>query len=195
MLKMLATTVITLFIAIGGGAGSVWLALDGDFEFDTVRIGNWVAFPERGTPQADPYSKARFSREADLALGHAEGLTFIARRDAQGDTLESRCNYRIVGSLPPARFWTLHARNEDNQVIIPASNRPPALHSLALLRENDNSIVTTVSRHPSPGNWLALDGRQENFSLILTLYDTATASSARISDVELPHIVREGCDA
>lgn len=195
MLKKIATTIVTLFIAIGGGAGSVWLALDSDFEFDTVRIGNWTAFPERGTPQADPYSKARFSREADLALGHAEGLVFIARRDTQGNALESRCNYRIAGSLPPARFWTLHARNEDNQVIVPASNRPPALHSLALLRESDNSIVTTVSRQPSPGNWLAIDGEQENFSLILTLYDTATASSARIGEVELPLIMREGCDA
>jgi hypothetical protein len=195
MLKTIATTFVTLFIAIIGGAGSVWLALDSDFEFDTVRIGNWVAFPERGTPQADPYSKARFSREADLALGHAEGLIFIARRDSEGERLQMKCNYRIEGNLPPSRFWTLHTRDEDNQVIVPASSRAPALHSLALLREVDNSIITTVSRHPSPGNWLALDSKSEAFSLILTLYDTATASSARIGDVELPLIVREGCDA
>lgn len=193
MLKTILFTALTLLIAIGGGAGSVWLALGTDFEFDTVAIGNWAAFPARGTPEADPYSKARFSREADLALGHAEGLVFIARRDAEGDALRFECDYRIEGALPPARFWTLHARDADGRVVVPDSDRAAALHSYALLRQPDNTVVTTVSRHPAPGNWLAVKG-EGPYSLVLTLYDTAIASSARIAEVELPRLVREGCE-
>jgi hypothetical protein len=98
----------------------------------------------------------------------------------------------MEGSLPPARFWTLSARDAGNAVIA-IDGRAPALHSQALLRRPDNSVVTTVSRHPAPGNWLALAGAGP-FSLVLTLYDTAIASSARIAEVELPRIVREGCD-
>jgi hypothetical protein len=180
MLKSILLTALTVAIAVGGGAGSVWLALDRDFGFGTVTIGAWTAFPDYGTPQADPYSRARFSREADLALGRAEGLVFTAR-------------YRIEGTLPPARFWTLSARDANNAVIRLDGGRAPALHSRTLLREPDNSIVTTVSRHVAPGNWLAVQGSGP-FTLVLALYDTAISSSARIAEVELPAIVREGCD-
>ncbi len=194
MLKSLLLTVTTLAIALGGGAGSVWLALDRDFEFGTIAIGNWKAFSTRGTAGADPYSKARFSREADLALGSAEGLTFIARDDNTGEMLRLHCAYRIEGPLPPARFWTLHARDSAGKVIVPAGTRAPALHSYALLREGDNTVTTTVSRHAAPGNWLAVRG-DGAFSLVLTFYDTAMASGARITEIDLPHVTRLGCDA
>lgn len=193
MLRSVLLTAIALAIALVGGAGSVWLALERDFGFGTVTIGNWVAFPDHGTPEADPYSRARFSREADLALGRAEGLVFTARRDAGGEPLLRQCSYLIEGNLPPARFWTLSARDSDHAVIGIEGGRSPALHSLALLRRPDDTVAVAVSGHPAPGNWLALDGVGP-FSLVLTLYDTAIASSARIAEVELPRIVREGCD-
>lgn len=193
MLKTVFLTALTVAIAIAGGAGSVWRALDSDFGFGSVTIGNWTAFPQRGTPDADPYSRARFSREADLALGYAEGLTFIARRDAGGEPLRLECRYRIEGGLPPARFWTLFARDAADRLIAPQGNRAPALHSYALLRQPDNTVATTVSRHPAPGNWLAVSGTGP-FALVLTLYDTAIASSARIAEVELPQVLREACD-
>lgn len=193
MFRTLLLTALTLIVAVGGGAGSVWLALDTDFEFGTVTIGDWTAFPARGTPAADPYSRARFSREADLALGQTEGLVFIARRDSDGDPLRLECGYRLAGVLPPARFWTLHARDPHGRLVAPAGGRAPALHSDALLRRSDNTAVTTVSRQPAPGNWLAVDGSGP-FSLVLTLYDTAMASSARIAEVDLPRVLKDDCD-
>lgn len=193
MLKTFFLTALSLAIAVVGGAGSVWLALGTNFEFGTIRNGSWTAFPNRGTPAADPYSKARFSREADLALGRGEGLSFVARHDSSGELLRFECDYRVEGSLPPARFWTLHARDANGNVAIPSARRAPSLHSYALLRQRDNTIVTTVSRHASPGNWLAAEGVGE-YSLVLTLYDTAIASSARITEVDLPVVTREGCD-
>lgn len=193
MLKSVFLTALTLAIAIGGGAGSVWLMLDSDFGFGTVAIGNWVAFPANGTPAADPYTRARFSREADLALGQAEGLTFTTRRDAGGEPLRMACTYRIEGALPSARFWTLWARDTAGRRVRAPGNRTAALHSFAMLREDDSTVTTTVSRRPAPGNWLALDG-EGPFVLVLTLYDSAIASSARIAEVELPDVLREGCE-
>lgn len=193
MIRTILLAAVMLTIAIGGGAGSVWLALDSDFEFDTVTIGDWTAYPARGTPAADPYSKARFSREADLSLGRSEGLIFIARRDGSGAPLRFDCDYRIEGNLPPARFWTLHARDANGKLVDPDLKRAASLHSLAMLRAPDGTAVTTVSQHASPGNWLAVSGTG-TFVLVLTLYDTAIASSARISEVELPTVTRERCD-
>lgn len=193
MLKFIAMTIVTLTIAIGGGAGSMWLAMESEFGFGLVRIGEWVSAPARGTPKADPYARARFSREADLALGEAEGIVFSARRDAAGEPLLLECQYRVAGGLPPARFWTLHARDEAGRVIKVAGDRPAGLHSLSMLRESDSTVVTTVARHAAPGNWLAVEG-QGPLTLVLTLYDTATASNARIAEVDLPRIIRTGCD-
>lgn len=192
MLKTILLTIIAISIALIGGAGSVWLALDSDFEFDSVVVGNWTAFPARGTPAADPYSKARFSREADLALGRAEGMVFIARRDSTGQPLLIECTYRIEGELPPARFWTLRAENPAGEVVA-AEGRAPALNSEALLRQPNNQAAATISRHPAPGNWLALEGSGP-FTLVLTLYDTAMASSARLTEVTLPPLVKARCD-
>lgn len=193
MFKFIALTCVTLAIAIGGGAASVWLALDSDFDFGSIRIGAWVAHPARGTPDADPYARARFSREADLALGHAEGLTFLAYTDEAGDHLDFDCRYVIQDGLPPARFWTLHARDSSGHVSRLSGARPAGLHSLALLRERNNTVTTMVSRQPAPGNWLAIDGKGE-FFLVLTLYDTAITSSSRIADVELPRVTKVSCD-
>jgi len=192
MLKTILLTLVAVSIALVGGAGSVWLALDSDFEFDSAVVGNWIAFPVRGTPAADPYSKARFSREADLALGRAEGIAFIARRDSTGEPLLIECTYRLEGELPPARFWTLRAEGSAGDLVF-AEGRAPALHSDALLRQSNNQAVATVSRHPAPGNWLAIEGTGP-FTLILTLYDTAMASSARIVEVQLPPLLKEACD-
>ena len=193
MLKSSFLTALMLIIALAGGAGSVWLALERDFGFGAITIGEWTAFPQHGTPDADPYSRARFSRLADLALGRGEGLVFTARHDSEGRQLTAECRYMIHGSMPPARFWTLFARDASHRVIQIEGGRQPALHSLALLRGPDNRVTTTVSRHAAPGNWLAIDGSGP-FTLVLTLYDTAITSSARIAEVELPEISREGCE-
>ena len=193
MLKSTLLMTMILAIALIGGAGSVWLALERDFGFDTITIGSWTALPQYGTLEADPYSRARFSRDADLALGRGEGLVFIARQDSEGRSLAIDCDYTMQGSMPPARFWTLYARDNDDKIIDIEGGKPSALHSRALLRGADNIVTTHVSRHAAPGNWLATSGSGQ-FTLVLTLFDTSMASSSRISEVELPEIIRETCD-
>jgi hypothetical protein len=193
MFKSLALTVLALTIALGGGAGSVWLALDRDFEFGTINVGSWTAFPSRGTRNADPYSKARFSREADLSLGNGEGIVFVAKRDTSGELLRTECDYRVRGELPPARFWTMHVRRPDGSVMTGMTGRASAIHSYALLRSSDSTATATVSRHAAPGNWLAT-ADEGPFQLVLTFYDTAMASGARISEVDLPQIERATCN-
>lgn len=193
MLKSIFFTTLTLAIALIAGAGSVWLALENDFGFGTTTIAGWTAQPQHGTPDADPYSRARFSRGADLALGRGEGLIFTAAHDSDGRPLIIECSYILQGNMPPARFWTLYAQNDDHEIIRMEGNRQPALHSQSLLRGPNNLITTTISRHAAPGNWLAIAGSGA-FRLVLTLYDTSITSSSRIGEVELPDIIREACD-
>ncbi|MDH6230075.1 hypothetical protein M2281_000647 [Mesorhizobium soli] len=194
MFKHSFLVALTLAIAIGGGTASVWYALQIPDAIGAVSIGEWTAFPDIGTSDADPYSKAKVSREGVLALGRAEGLSFIAQRDASGAELRRGCSYTIEGTVPPARFWTLYAADETMSVIAGPEGRAPALHSYEMLRQPDNSVSISVGRHPAPGNWLAVSGGGKMF-FVLTLYDTTIASSTGITNVELPHIVKVACDA
>lgn len=194
MLKQSILIVLALAVAVGGGAASVGMVLNSQEGIGAVSVGPWTAFPDIGTPEADPYSKARVARDGVLALGRAEGLSFVADRDSAGVTLKSECSYRIEGSLPVARFWTLYATDRAHLALKSGIRRDATLHSLEVLRQPDNSISVSVGTRPEPGNWLAVGGVGA-MNLVLTFYDTPIASSTGLSGIEMPRIVRVQCNA
>jgi hypothetical protein len=194
MLKTAFLTFIVLAVSIVGGGASVWYTLKANESVGAVTIGEWTAFPAIGTPDADPYSKARVAREGLLALGRAEGLSFSAQRDSAGGALLRQCIYRIEGPVPSARFWTLYAADSAGAVIRAGELRSAALHSNQLVRLADSSVSITAGARPAPGNWLALSGAGP-MTLVLTFFDTPIAAATGASDIVLPSIVKAGCDA
>ena len=144
MLKTAFLTFVVLCISIVGGGASVWYTLKANESIGAVTVGEWTAFPLIGTPDADPYSKARVAREGLLALGRAEGLSFSAQRDSAGETLRRECSYRIEGAVPSARFWTLYAADAAGNVIRAGERRSAALHSYQLLRLVVDTQVTPI---------------------------------------------------
>lgn len=194
MLRTAFLILLVLAVSIGGGGYSLWHVLQAREGVGVVTVGRWTAFPDMGTPDSDPYSKARVAREGVLALGRAEGLSFTAERDSSGDPLQRQCDYRVDGTVPAARFWTLYAADESATTIRTGNQRPAALHSLELLRFADDEIVIQVGPRPFAGNWLDVEG-SGGMVLVLTLYDTPIASSTGLADVRLPEIVRVGCHA
>jgi hypothetical protein len=193
MLRTVFLTLVTLAIAVGGGTASVWQALQAREGVGTVTIGSWTAYPSMGAPDADPYSKARAARQGLLALGRAEGIAFFATRDAAGAQLSRKCSYRIEGSAPPARFWTLYAADPSLRILTGDRHRKPALQSLDVLRNADNSFAVAVGSHAAPGNWLSVAGAGAMI-FVLTLYDTPVSGSIGVEDVGLPQVLRTGCD-
>lgn len=191
MFKTVFLSLLVLAIAIGGGAASVWYALQAQDGIGAIAAGPWTTYPELGTPHADPYSKARIAREGVLSLGLTEGLTFVAQNDSDGGVLRRDCTYTIDGTFPPARFWTLYAAEPSRAVIQRRHLRLPALHSSEVLRRADNSVSIAVGRHPTPGNWLPVSGVGP-MSFVLTLYDSPAASSS--GDIALPRIAKAACN-
>ncbi|MFC6487542.1 DUF1214 domain-containing protein [Nitratireductor sp. GCM10026969] len=194
MLKTVFLVLLSLVIAIGGGAASVWLMLEEAPPIGAVRAGPWTAYPSMGTREADPYSRARFAREGGIPLGRSEGIVFTAMRDSAGQSLSRSCTYRIEGPMPVARLWTLYAAAPGGALLPPLHRRQTALHSWRILRAPDNGFAITVSPHPAPGNWLALTGTGE-LRLVLTLFDTPATNGAEAQGLSLPEIRRTGCDA
>ena len=194
MFRTVFLILATLAIAIGGGAASVWYTLQAQEGIGAITIGSWTAYPNMGAPGADPYSKARIAREGILALGRAEGLAFFANRDAAGDALSRKCSYTIEGSMPPARFWTLFVADRSLAVLGGDRRRKPALNSLSMLRNPDNSFAVAIGPVAAPGNWLSISG-DGPMVFVLTLYDTPVSGSTGVADIELPQVLRIGCNA
>ncbi len=193
MFKTLATVIIIVALAIGGGTASVWYAINTFGGIGSMRIGTWVAFPLAGTPESDPYTRARIARDAELPLGAAEGLSFAARTDSSGAPLRRKCSYRIEGSMPVARFWTLFAANDRLLPLAHEAWAPAGLHSRNVIHKQDGSVEIEAGPHAEPGNWLPYQG-DGPLVFVLSLYDTPIASSASIGETELPQVLRTGCD-
>jgi hypothetical protein len=124
----------------------------------------------------------------------AKAFWRVAAHDSAGQPLLRECAYRIEGNLPVARFWTLYAADQSLDFIRTGKLRPAALQSYQVLRRPDNSVLVDASGSPAPGNWLITAGEGPMY-FVLTFYDTPIASSTGLSGIELPRIVRRGCNA
>lgn len=182
MLRSALLVTVALAMALGLGAGSVWLLATRPAAAPSG-VG-WLLSDAGPSFYARLDGGSRFA----LTLDPAEGASFRLFRSADGAVLDGRCAYRIEGSMPPARFWALATDGpapDDSAVT-------SFLASSAVLTQPDDAVALTVSRHPAVGNWLALASTAE-FSLALTLFDTPL-TGVTLTDATLPRVVKIGCD-
>ncbi len=194
LFRMIQITVV-LAVALVGGSYATWNSIRGTETFGSVTIGEWITYPDTGTSGADPYAKARLARDASLSLGAAEGVTFFADNDVDGNTLSGACTYEISGNSPTARIWTLFAVGQ-NQTPMTLNDPawPISLHSSAILYENTGGFRISVSAKARPDNWLAVKPN-DPFVLAFTLYDSPVASNKGLIETSFPTITKVKCDA
>jgi hypothetical protein len=185
---------IALALAFGLGIQSTLMALNATIGFGEIEIDGWRAFPQAQTAAADPYARSHRARAGRLLLGSAEGLTFIATTDTTGQRLNGSCRYKLSGSLPMARFWTLYATRPNEEPLTLSSDLPRALNSIASLKNRDGTLDITISAKAASGNWLAISADNEPVMLNLTLLDTPAAGNSGLVALTMPRIERLGCN-
>lgn len=192
MLRAPFFVALALVIAFSGGVFSSIAAIEADPGLEAVTIGPWVAAPLAQTAAANPYAKARRSREGEFPLGQAEGLAFHALTDSAGRPLSGRCAYRLSGNTPASRLWTLHLTDGTAAPIDGAGIFPRAMHSTRLQREPDGSFTLHLDDTARSGNWIKLD-HAGPVVLHLTLFDTPAAGNFGLIDLTMPRIERVEC--
>lgn len=162
-------------VALGTALG---LALTlASIDTDTIgaaSAGPWRLFLDVGTPAINPYARARMARTGAVPLAAAQGLTAIARVDSAGHLLMGHCRYRLSGSVPAARFWTLEAADPSGQPFDNPAGRQ-SFTSNEVLRDGSGAFTVALSPDAVPGNWLPLPGTGQ-FVLVMRLYDTGLMS-------------------
>ena len=193
MFRVPATIAAIFLLAFGGAMLTAVYALKATVGFGSIDIGPWTAWPLAQTAQADPYAKAHRARAGKLLLGDAEGLVFIASTDSAGSRLVGDCEYTVSGQVPPARFWTLHVTDANDALLPVDASFPSAFHSQNVLKVQSGEFAITVGIQPKPGNWLAVGNTTAPFKLVLTLFDTPTAGSSRLLDLQMPQVTLGEC--
>ncbi|HEX9903695.1 MAG TPA: DUF1214 domain-containing protein [Propylenella sp.] len=190
---MRSVLVLLIGVALGLTLGlwSAWLTVRSPAPIDAITIGPWQAWPNAGTTDADPYSRARVARVGEIPLGSGEGLMLLAETDDSGRDLTGACDYRVEGQTPPARLWTIVVEDADGRVVAHQSGMA-ALSSDVLLRGPDGSFQVSLSPHPQSGNWISTEDAPR-FRLVVRLYDTNARTGTALTTLSMPRIVRRSC--
>lgn len=193
MFRVPLLVIVALAIAFGLGIQSTLMALNATVGFGEIKVDGWRAFPEAQTSSADPYARSHRARAGRLLLGSAEGLTFIATTDTTGQRLTGLCRYRLSGSLPMTRFWTLYATRPNGEPLSVSGDLPTALNSIISLKDRNGDLDITISAKPSANNWLAIAADNTPIMLNLTLLDTPAAGNSGLVALTMPRVERIGC--
>ena len=167
-------------------------SLDAGYGFGPVIVGPWIAWPQTGAPDIDPYARAAIARSGELPTGMGDGVAFYAHTDDVGNNFDGRCTFTVSGMTPAARYWTVTLYDPQGRLVANALHRH-GFTSEEIVRDNDGRFVITIAPLARSGNWLPTGGI-EHFILVWRLYDTPIGVATRTTkEGPMPAIARKGC--
>ncbi|KEC55400.1 DUF1214 domain-containing protein [Bartonella koehlerae] len=187
---MFVKIIILFFIfafSILCGTLSVDYVLNSFNHFGRFTIGEWNAYPQVGTSNTDPYTRARAAKRSDISIGRTEGLIFQIWKDNHGRLLQPNCHYLLKGHIPETRLFTLYTADRSLKPYTSSKKIPFELYTNNIIYESDGSLRINISPTPQIGNWLATVSQRE-FGLILTLYDTPIISVTALQKLIMPSV-------
>lgn len=174
--------------AIGLGSAMAVLAAPSGEE---VVVGIWRSPDAAGESHASAYAKARVAIGGLLALSTQETRYFRATTDDDGRPLTGNCDYRIEGSDPAARWWSITAYGLDNMLIANPENRY-SVSMTTIERDPEGRFSIAVSGYPQEGSWIPV-ASDSAFDLLLRMYVPDPTVAADPGRAVLPSVKRGTC--
>ena len=132
-------------------------------------------------------ASAILALKATVGFGAIEIGPWTAWPEAQTETADpyakahrARTGVLLLGGAEGLRFTA-------------GDGLPSTYHSQNVLKNEDGTFVITASGKPKTDNWLATGNKAVPYQLVLTLFDTPTAGSSRLVDLQMPQIKRGTC--
>jgi hypothetical protein len=183
--------------AVALGAGSAWMLLRNlsGPAAGGVSVGPWRTSLLTGSPDADPYTRARVALGALLALNRDETMYYLAQTDSDGRALRSVCRYRVSGPAPAARWWSVTVYADDYFLFANPQRRYSLSSRNAVLDGQGRFALVSGpdgAAHPTDGTtWLPTPGSR-GLIFALRLYNPQPALSTAPGSLVAPRIERLG---
>lgn len=191
-MRLLVGLLLAFTLAAGLGLWSTWIAVEHPPAFGSLRSGPWIALPEKGGLDADPYERAVVARNGEAPLPASDAIVFTTIRDSDGRRLRGTCDYRLEGEVPASRFWTLAVYDPQGGVV-PNPGGRYGLSSTEMIHDSGAPWIVALAPQTHPSNWLPTPAAGP-FTLVLRLYETTGLSQLRAAGEEpLPAIQRGTC--
>ncbi len=135
-----------------------------------------------------------------FALRESEVLYYTATVDSNGDKLSSEHNYKLVGSVPEARYWSYTIYGTDD-FLIPNPDKTYGFNSSTIAYEPIDSLNPEmshlkagtyelyISKNRQEKNWLP-SGDNDQLSITLRMYNPAPEVYKNLTSIPLPEIIR-----
>lgn len=150
------------------------------------QIGAWSLDLTLSSQSATMYQRARDARFAPYALPAPEAIYYTAFTDSDGQVLRRGCTYRIEGTDPDTRWWSLSAYSS-NRLIPNLRNRYSFTKTMVnRLSDGNWSIIFSPREHA--GNWLPGATESGPLKLVLRCYGPGPELLANPTAVPLPRI-------
>jgi hypothetical protein len=189
--RLLLGSLFALAVAALIGLGATWLTLTRGTAFGAVAIGAWTAFPKTGTRDIDPYARASIARSGELPIGSGDGVSFYARAADDGRAFDGRCDVRISGTTPQARYWTVTLYDPQGRLVGNTIDRH-GFTSQEIIRNADGNFDIVVAPRARAANWLPTNG-VESYILVLRLYDSPVGVATRAAREAPMPAVAQSC--
>jgi hypothetical protein len=183
----------TIVVGVPLGLAATWVVTSRGGMGDSVADGPWKTSLVAGSPQSDPYTRARVALHGLFALNRNETLYYTATEDSSGAKLDGHCRYEVVGRDPSARWWSVTAYGDDDYLISNPGNLYSASQT-SVLRQKDGSFAIAVGGAQAPSaktSWIPAGTGA--FSLTLRLYNPGPDMALDPADAVLPALKKVSC--
>lgn len=155
----------------------------------TTRIGPWNLDLTRSSGNATMYQRARDARHTPYALPAPEAIYFASFSDSDAQPLRRECTYRIEGTDPDTRWWSLTAYCANQ--LIPNARKRYSFTKTTINRLPHGNWSVTFSHQEQPGNWLPGTNQDGALQLVLRCYGPSQELLANPAAAPLPRILKE----
>jgi hypothetical protein len=177
---------VVLAVACGIGVGVYRIAQVGNSEAFFTN-GSWTG--SKNLPLGeDKLVTAQVTIFALFALPSREAVYLFARRDEQGQVLQSKNDYTITGNIHnlKARYWSLTAYGKD-LYLIPNEDNRYSFNNSSLKTDSLGNFTITLSHTRKGENWLPTPD-DARFNIVLRLYKGEPLFMEQLDNASLPAI-------
>lgn len=147
-------TLLLVLLAITAGLAAAWWSVKHKpaAAQSTIQAGIWQGSTLTGSRGADDLTRARVALTGLLALDRSESIYFVAHTDSQLRPLRSRCTYKVSGTAPAARWWSITAYAEDHFLFDAANKKFSFSSDSAFSFSTGPQAIAGMEWLPTPGD-------------------------------------------